>query len=144
VAVHATGVTRNEGLVRALDAHFEQIEPIVGARIVRWIEESRLDLHEARVLLALTVTGRPMKPPEIAKLSGLDLNSAYQAVHRLHGRRLTCEDERLHRLSERGRTLMRSFAEAREKGVRDFVTSLDSDEQRRLEGVLDVAHQARA
>lgn len=109
---------------------------MVGACIVRWIEDSRLDLHEARVLLALTTAARPMKPPEIAKLSGLDLDAAYQALHRLHGRHLTCEESRLHRVSERGRALMRSFADAREKGVRAYVRNLDVDERRRLETVL--------
>jgi hypothetical protein len=82
-----------------------------------------------------------MKPREIAKLSGLDLNSAYQTVHRLRGRLLTCEDNRLHRLSDRGRTLMQSFADARKKGVRAYVRSLDVDEQRRLESVLDPPDQ---
>lgn len=127
----------NERLIHAVDGHFEQVDAVVGACIVRWIEDSRLDLHEARVLLALTTAARPMKPHEIAKLSGLDLNSAYQAVHSLHGRRLTCEDSRLHRLSDRGRVLMRSFADAREQGVRAYVKNLDVDERRRLESVLD-------
>ena len=137
MAAHPTAVIRNDRLVRAVDGHFEQIDAVVGTRIVRWIEDSRLDLHEARVLLALTTMARPMKPHEIAKLSGLDLNSAYQALHRLHGRRLTCEDSRLHRLSDRGRALMRSFADAREQGVEAYVKSLDVDEQRRLESALD-------
>jgi hypothetical protein len=143
VAAQPTAAIRNERLVRAVDGHFEQVDAVVGARIVRWIEDSGLDLHEARVLLALTTAARPMKPREIAKLSGLGVNSAYQAVHRLHGRGLTCEDSRMHRLSERGHALMRSFADVREQGVREYVTGLDVDEQRRLESVLDV-HPSRS
>jgi hypothetical protein len=137
VAAHPTSPIRNERLVRAVDGHFEQLDAVVGACVVRWIEDSRLDLHEARVLLALTTAARPMKPPEIAKLSGLDVDAAYKAVHSLHGRHLTCEESRLHRISERGRALMRSFADAREKGVRAYVRNLDADERRRLETALD-------
>jgi hypothetical protein len=138
VAAHATSPIPNERLIRAVDGHFEQIDAVVGARIARWIEDSRLELHEARVLLALTTAAGPIKPREIAKLSGLDLNSAYQAVHSLHGRHLTCEESRLHRISDRGRALMRSFADAREQGVRAYVRDLDVDQRRRLEAALDI------
>lgn len=137
MAKDRTASTRDR-LVRAVDGRFEEVDTMVGARIVRWIEESQLDLHEARVLLALSAAARAMKPGEIAQLSGLDLDSAYKAVHRLHGRGLTCEDERLHKLSARGRALMRSFEDAREEGVRAYVGSLEAGEQRRLEMVLGV------
>jgi DNA-binding MarR family transcriptional regulator len=130
------GSERHERLVRAVDGRFEQVDALVGARIIRWIEESRLDLHEVRVLLALSATKRPMTGTEIAELSGLDIDSAYQAVHRLHGRGLTCEQGRRHELSERGRALTRSFAHAREEGVRAYLGSLDPTEQRRLDRVL--------
>jgi hypothetical protein len=137
VAAHPTPPTRDERLARAVEEHFEQVDAVVGACLVRWLEDSRLHLHEVRVLLALTTAARPMKPPEIAKLAGLDLNSAYHAVHSLHGRHLTCEESRLHRISDRGRALMRSFADAREQGVRAYVKDLDADERRRLEAALD-------
>jgi hypothetical protein len=89
----------------------------VGAGVLRWIEESHLDLHEARALLALNASGRAMTAAEVAELAGLDLNSAYQAVHKLHGRLLTCEESRRHELSARGRELMQSFEDARQPGV---------------------------
>ena len=111
---------------------------MVGVSIVRWIEDSGLDLREVRALLAMSAGARPMKPAEIADLSGLDLDSAYQAVHRLHGRGLTCEDARLHRLTDRGRDLMHSFEHAREKGVKAYVGSLGAGDRRRLESMVDV------
>ena len=109
---------------------------MVGASVVRWIEESNLDLHQARVLLALSTADGPMTAGEIAELSGLDVDSSYQAVHTLHGRGLTCEDARRHSLTERGGELMRDFAHARDEGVRAYVESLDTNEQRDLERVL--------
>ena len=109
---------------------------MVGARMVRWIEESHLDLHEARVLLALSETGRPMTAAEIAELSGLDLDSAYQAVNLLHGRGLTDEDSRRHALTGRGRALMRSFAQTRLEGVRAYVGKLGRSERQLIEQAL--------
>jgi DNA-binding MarR family transcriptional regulator len=126
------------GLVQAVDARFEQVDALVGAHIVRWIEESRLDLHEARVLFALSNASGAMTGTEISEATGLDVDSAFQAVHRLHGRGLTCEGARRHELSERGRELMRSFAHAREEGVRAYLGSLDAGEQRKLGRVLRV------
>ena len=130
------GSERYERLVRAVDDHFEKVDTLVGARVVRGIEETGLDLHEARVLLALSGAKEAMKAGEIAKLSGLDLDSAYQAVHSLHGRGLTCEDARRHKLTARGRGLMKTFGQAREGGVRSYVKSLPEEEQRRLERAL--------
>jgi DNA-binding MarR family transcriptional regulator len=131
-----------ERLVRAVDARFEQVDTLVGACIVSWIEDSDLDLHEARVLLALSVTARAMTGAEIAEHSGLDLDSAYQAVHTMHRRGLTCEHARRHELTARGRELMRSFAHAREQGVREYIGSLEANEQRRLERVLGLPEAA--
>jgi DNA-binding MarR family transcriptional regulator len=132
------GSERHERLVRAVDGRFEQVDALVGARIVRWIEESRLDLHEARVLFALSNASRAMTGAEIAEATGLDVDSAFQGVHRLHGRGFACEDSRRHELSARGRDLVRSFAHAREEGVRAYLGSLDADEQRRLGQVLRI------
>lgn len=89
-----------------------QADKQVGAGVLRWIEESRLDPDEARVLLALNAAGQAITAAEVAELAGLDLNSAYQAVHKLHGRSLTCEESRRHELSARGRELMRSYEDA--------------------------------
>jgi DNA-binding MarR family transcriptional regulator len=128
----------SDRLIHAVDGRFERMDTLVGASIVRWIEDSRLDLHEARVLIALSGKAGAMKPAEIAEITGLDLDSAYKAVHKLHGRGLTCEDARRHTLTDRGRDLMRSFAHAREEGVRVYVGSLDAGERRRLEWMLRV------
>ena len=133
------GTVASERLIRAVDASFDEVDRTVGASIVRWIEDSRLNLHEARVLLAMRSRTKPVKPAEIAKLSGLDLDSAYQAVHSLHRRGFTSEDARLHRLTDRGRDLMHSFEYAREQGVRAYVGSLGAGERRRLEWMLGVA-----
>jgi DNA-binding MarR family transcriptional regulator len=124
------------GLVQAVDAQFEQVDSVVGGRIVRWIEDSGLDLHEARVLLALAEGGPPKSASEIGDRSGLGLDSVYKAVHSLHGRGLTEEDSRHHSLSARGRTLMRSFTEARREAVEAYVGQIEPDERERLERVL--------
>ena len=112
---------------------------MVGARIVRWIEESNLDLHDARVMLTLEQTGRPMSVSDIADLSGLDIDTAYQTIHSLHGRGLTGEDCRCHGLTDRGRELMRSFAETRRQGVKAYLSGLSENELRRIESALDGA-----
>jgi DNA-binding MarR family transcriptional regulator len=140
VADKQTQIT--ERLIRMVDGQFEDVDTIVGARIVRWIEDSRLHLHEARVLLALTQVRRPLTGAEIADVTGLDIDSAYQAVHSLHGRGLTEEDSRRHELSDRGRDLMRSFAQARSEGVRGYVEELGSDERRLLEHVLSARERS--
>jgi hypothetical protein len=101
------GSERYERLVREVDDRFEKVDTLVGSRVLRWIEESGLDLHEARALLALSTTTRAMTAAEVAERSGLDLDSAFQAVHSLHGRGLTCERKRRHKLTSRGRELMR-------------------------------------
>ena len=124
------------GLVQAVDAQFEKLDSVVGCRIVGWIEESGLDLREARVLLALAEGGPPRPASEIAERSGLPLDSVYKAVHSLHGRGLTEEDSRDHSLSVRGRALMSSFTEARREAVEAYVAQLGPDERERLERVL--------
>jgi len=124
------------GLVQAVDAQFEKLDSVVGCRIVGWIEESGLDLREARVLLALAEGGPPRPASEIAERSGLPLDSVYKAVHSLHGRGLTEEDSRDHSLSVRGRSLMSSFTEARREAVEAYVAQLGPDERERLERVL--------
>jgi hypothetical protein len=135
---------RQERLIRAVDERFEQVDTLVGAHLVRWIEDSNLDLHEARALLALSGAKRSMTAAEIADVSGLDLDSAYQAVHSIHGRGLTCEHaRRRHELTARGRALMQSFEHAREEGVKAFIGSLEAGEQRMLERVLGVGEHAR-
>ena len=130
-----TGSMTN-GLVQAVDAQFEKLDSVVGCRIVGWIEESGLDLREARVLLALAEGGPPRPASEIAERSGLPLDSVYKAVHSLHGRGLTEEDSRDHSLSVRGRALMSSFTEARREAVEAYVAQLGPDERERLERVL--------
>jgi DNA-binding MarR family transcriptional regulator len=124
------------GLVHAVDAHFETLDSVVGGRIVAWIEDSGLDLREARVLLALAEGGPPRPASEIAERSGLPLDSVYKAVHSLHGRGLTQEDSRDHSLSARGRALMSSLTEARREAVEAYVAQLGPDERERLERVL--------
>jgi DNA-binding MarR family transcriptional regulator len=125
------------GLVQAVDAQFEKVDSVVGGRIVAWIEDSGLDLREARVLLALAEGGAPRPASEIAERSGLPLDSVHKAVHSLHGRGLTEEDSREHSLSARGRALMTSFTKARREAVEAYVAQLGPDERERLEQVLD-------
>jgi DNA-binding MarR family transcriptional regulator len=123
-------------LVQAIDARLGAVDRIVGGRIVRWIEESELNLHEARVLLALAERNRPMAPAEIAESSGLHIDSVYRAVHTLHGRGITSEDHRHHDLSRSGRELMESFSDARREGVEAYVAQLGEDERRQVESAL--------
>jgi DNA-binding MarR family transcriptional regulator len=130
------GTERYERLVDAIDGRFAQVDNMVGARVVAWIEDAGLNLHEARVLLALTEAGHPMTPSGVAKLAGLDLDTTYQTLHSLHGRGLTDEDCRRHELGERGREMMSSFARARRDGVRAYLGRLGRRELQRIEGAL--------
>jgi DNA-binding MarR family transcriptional regulator len=128
--------TRSERVVRAVDGPFERVGMLVGTRIARWIDESGLDLNEARVLVELSAAEQAMTAAEIAEPAGLDLDSAYRAVHALHGCGLTTEHARRHELTDRGRALVESFADAREEGVRAFIKGLEEGERRRLESVF--------
>jgi predicted transcriptional regulator len=130
------GTERYERLVDAVDGRFAQVDTMVGARVVAWIEDAGLDLHEVRVLLALTDAGRALTPSKIANRAGLDLDTTYQTLHMLHGRGLTEETRRRHALSERGRDLMGSFAHARRNGVRAYLGKLGRTELHRVETVL--------
>jgi DNA-binding MarR family transcriptional regulator len=130
-------VARYDRLVKDLDRQFAHVDLTVGARIVHWIEDSQLDLHEVRVLIALSQAGRPTSVPDIAELAGLDLDTAYKTVHRLHGRGITEESGRCHQLSESGRELMDSFADVRRHGVRDYLDALDSGERHRIGRALE-------
>jgi DNA-binding MarR family transcriptional regulator len=136
-AATTSGVARYDRLVKDLDSQFAHVDLVVGGRVVRWIEESELDLHEVRVLIALCQAGRPTSVPDVADLAGLDLDTAYKTVHRLHGRGLTEESGRCHQLSESGRDLMGSFADVRRHGVRDYLEALDTGERHRIGRALE-------
>ena len=73
----------------------------------------------------------------MADLAGLDLDTAYKTIHRLHGRGLSEESGRCHQLSENGRELMDSFADVRRHGVRDYLKALDTDERHRIGHALE-------
>ena len=137
------GTERYERLVDAIDQRFAEVDTMVGARVVTWIEEAGLDLHQARVLLALADAEHPMTPAKVAKRAGLDLDTTYQTLHSLHGRRFTDETRRKHYLSKRGRELMSSFAHARRDGVHTYLRNLGRRELRRVESAL-VADAPRA
>jgi DNA-binding MarR family transcriptional regulator len=124
-------------LVDAVDQRADEADVMVGARIVRWIEDSNLSLHDARVMLTLAQTGRPMSVTDIADQSGLDIDTAYQTIHSLHGRGLTGEDCRCHGLTDRGRELMESFAKTRREGVKAYLSGLGEGELRKIESALD-------
>jgi DNA-binding MarR family transcriptional regulator len=127
-----------EALVQALDARLRVVDRVVGNRIVRWIDDSDLSLHEARVLLTLAEHDRPMAPAEIGERCGLDIDAVYHAVHSLRRRGITNEDQRRHQLTDSGRELMERFSDARREGVEAFVAQLPDDERRRLETALQV------
>lgn len=127
---------RYERLVDEVDRRFAEVDTMVGARIVAWIEDAGLNLHEARVLLTLTEARHPMKPSKVAKLTGLDLDTAYKTLHSLRGRGLTDEASRRHCLSERGRELMSSFAQERRDGVRAYLRRLGRGELQRVDRAL--------
>jgi DNA-binding MarR family transcriptional regulator len=133
------GTDRYERLVKDLDSQFADVDMMVGVRVVRWIEDSDLSLHEARALMALNQGRPPMTVPDIADRAGLDLDTAYKTVHDLHGRGLTDEQNRNHELSERGRDLMQSFADVRREGVRDYLHALDTDERHRIGRALETS-----
>jgi DNA-binding MarR family transcriptional regulator len=130
-------VARFDRLVKDLDKEFVHVDLMVGALIVRWIENAELDLHEVRVLIALRQSGKPTSVSDVADLAGLDLDTAYKTVHRLHGRGLTEESGRCHQLSESGRDLMGSLADVRRDGVRDYLNALDTDERHRIGRALE-------
>jgi DNA-binding MarR family transcriptional regulator len=126
-------------LVDALEARFAPVHAVVNGRLARWIQESELDLHEARVLFALAGNDRPMTPAEIAEASDVDVDSAYRAIHALHGRGITREIDRHHELTDAGRELMASCAQARREGIEAYVARLNDDQLRDLQSELRVA-----
>jgi len=126
----------NDALVDALEARLAPVHAAVSGRIARWIEDSGLTLHEARVLFAFGEHERPMTPAQIAEVGDIDVDAAYRAVHALHGRGITSESERHHELTDAGRDLLAACAEARREGIKRYVARLSTDEVRDLERAL--------
>ena len=125
-------------LVDALEARFAPVHAVVNGRIARWIQESGLTLHEARVLFALAGSERPMTPAEIAEAGDIDVDAAYRAIHELHGRGVTTETDRHHELTDAGRELMASCVQARREGIEAYVARLNDEQLRELESALRV------
>jgi DNA-binding MarR family transcriptional regulator len=129
-------VRMTNALVDALEARFAPVHAAVSGRMARWIEESELSLHEARVLFAFDEHQRPMTATEIAEAGDIDVDAAYRALHALHGRGIVSENHRHYDLTDAGRALTASCAQARRDGIAAYVARLSEDKLRDLESDL--------
>lgn len=125
-------------LLDALEARLEDIDRVVGVRMAEWIEESGLDLHQTRLLLAIAAHDEPVQIAELASEAGLSIDLAYPSVHELDRRDLTHGEHRHHVITDAGRALVQSFSASRRAATAEFIEGMDSAQRQRLAHALDV------
>jgi DNA-binding MarR family transcriptional regulator len=124
-------------LVEAFEARLREVELVVGARIMEsWAQAAELSLQEARLLLVVASTHAPRTASEVAARSGVELDAAYPALHRLIARGDIQEQQRHYSLTEQGQASVGSLDAARREGIAAYVADLDPDDRRRLEVAL--------
>jgi DNA-binding MarR family transcriptional regulator len=128
--------TSTEVLVEALAARLRSADLIGWAKITVRAEELGLSFEDLRLLLALTTKDGPSRVNDLAHLSGLSLDAAYPAIHRLHGRGFVREERRQYSLSEDGRELVAILDAAHREGIQAYVEQLDPREREQLTKVF--------
>lgn len=132
-----SGSDAPDRLVQAFEERLREVELVVGARIMEsWAHAAELSLQEARMLLVVASTSAPRTASELAAKSGLGLDDAYPALHRLVARRDIREEQRHYSLTENGEASIVALDAARRDGIAAYVAGLDADDRERLELAL--------
>jgi DNA-binding MarR family transcriptional regulator len=127
-----------ESLVEALATRLRRLDLIGWAQITKRAEELGLAFEDLRLLLALTTADGPRSVGELARISGLSLQAAYPAAHRLRSRGYLCEEQRRYSLREDGRELLANLDAAHREGIRAYVDGLGAEEREWLGGVIQL------
>ena len=128
--------TSTEPLVEALETRLHMVDLVGWAQITALAEKLGLSFEDLRLLLALTNRNEPSSVSDLARLSGLSLDAAYPAVHRLRRRDYVREERRRYSLSDDGRDLVASLDAAHREGVRAYVNGLNASERKRLDEAI--------
>jgi DNA-binding MarR family transcriptional regulator len=128
--------TSDEPLVEALANRLRSVDLVGWTQITARAEEHGLSFEDLRLLLALTTRNGPSSVSELGDISGLSLEAAYPAIHRLHGRGYLREDRRQYSLSEDGRELVAILEAAHRQGIQAYVDGLDPVERQRLDEAI--------
>ena len=131
--------TSTEPLVDALATRLRRADLIGWAQIAAWAEKLKLSFEDLRLLLALAITDGPSSVSDLARTGGLSLDTAYPAIHDLHGRGYLREERREYSLSADGRELVAILDSAHREGIQAFVDQLDPLERRRLDVAFEIA-----
>jgi DNA-binding MarR family transcriptional regulator len=123
----------------ALETQLRCVDLIGWAQITARAEQLDLTFVDLRLLLALAAKSGISSVGDLARLSGLSPEAAYQGVNHLHGRGYLHETQRRYELSEDGRELVASLDGAHRQGIRAYIDGLDAHERRSLEDALRIA-----
>jgi DNA-binding MarR family transcriptional regulator len=127
--------TRDAGLVDALSARLDNFERHATGHLVGWIQASGLSLAELQVFLALA-DGEPKEGGQLAAESGVPVELAYPALHKLAAHGWLEEENRRHWLSAAGRDKLEELAAVRHAAVKDFVAGLSPQERHELAAAM--------
>ena len=126
------------GLVEALSIRLDNFERHAAGRLVGWMQDAALSVGDMQVFLALS-DGEPRSGGELAQESGVPVELAYPAIHKLAAHGWLHEENRRHWLSEAGRKKLGELAAVRHAAVEDFVASLSSDDRHELAVAMGTA-----
>jgi DNA-binding MarR family transcriptional regulator len=136
--------TSTEPLVEALTKRLRYVDLVGWTQITARAEQHGLSFEDLRLLLALATRNGPSSVSELAGSSGLSLDAAYPAIHRLHGRGYVREQRRQYSLSEDGRELVATLDAAHREGVQAYVDGLDALERQRLDEAIRMTRDQEA
>jgi DNA-binding MarR family transcriptional regulator len=128
--------TSTEPLVEALATRLRCVDLIGWAEITAQADELALSFEDLRLLLALTTRSGPSSISDLARISGLSLDAAYPAVHRLRGRGYLSEERRRYSLRQEGRELVAILDAAHREGIQAYVHGLDAMERKWLDEAI--------
>jgi DNA-binding MarR family transcriptional regulator len=122
----------NQSLVDVLETRLRHVDLIGWAQITERAEKLGLAFEDLRLLLALNTMSGASSVSDLARISGLPINAAYQAAHRLRGRGYLREEHRQYSLSEDGENLVATLDAAHREGIQAYVDGLDERERELL------------
>ncbi len=128
--------TSTDRLIEAIATRLRRLDLIGWAQITARAEQFDLSFEDLRLLLALMISDGPRSVSELADLSGLSLQAAYQAVGRLHRRGYLSEERRRYSLRDEGRELLADIDAAHREGIQAYVEGLNEGERKWLEELI--------
>ena len=92
--------------------------------------------EDLRLLWALATRTGSSSASDLARISGVSLDRAYPAVHRLRRRGYLREERRRYSLHEDGRELIAKLDDAHREGIQAYVDGLDARDREWLDEAI--------